>query len=171
MTIDTAILAGGCFWGMEDLFRKLPGVTNTEVGYTGGDLKNPGYKDVKTGKTGHAEAIRIEFDPAKISYRQLLDFFFQIHDPQTLNRQGNDIGTQYRSAIFYRTPEQEKIARETIKDFVASGMFPNGIVTQLVPASTWYDAEEGHQDYLEKYPEGYTCHFIRPNWKLKAKAS
>lgn len=171
MTTDTAILAGGCFWGMEDLFRKLPGVTNTEVGYTGGDLKNPGYKDVKTGKTGHAEAIKIEFDPTKIGYRQLLDFFFQIHDPQTLNRQGNDIGAQYRSAIFYRTPEQEKIARDTIKDFTANGVFPTGIVTQVVPASTWYDAEEGHQDYLDKYPEGYTCHFIRPEWKLRAKAS
>jgi peptide-methionine (S)-S-oxide reductase len=166
---DTAILAGGCFWGMEDLFRKLPGVIDTEVGYTGGDLKNPGYKDVKTGKTGHAEAIRIDFDPSKISYRQLLDFFFQIHDPQTLNRQGNDIGAQYRSAIFYRTPEQERVARETIKEFTDSGVFPNGIVTQVVPASTWYDAEDGHQDYLEKYPEGYTCHFIRPEWKLRAK--
>lgn len=171
MATDIAILAGGCFWGMEDLFRKLPGVTNTEVGYTGGDLKNPGYKDVKTGKTGHAEAIKIEFDPSKISYRQLLDFFFQIHDPQTLNRQGNDIGSQYRSAIFYRTPDQERDARAAIKDFTASGVFPNGIVTQVVPASTWYDAEEGHQDYLEKYPDGYTCHFIRSNWKLKAKAS
>ncbi len=169
-TTDIAILAGGCFWGMEDLFRKLPGVVATKVGYTGGKTDNPLYKDVKTGKTGHAESIRIEYDPKKISYRQLLEFFFQIHDPQTLNRQGNDVGTQYRSAIFFLSPEQERTARAVIAEFEKGGVFPNGIVTQVVAAGPWYDAEEFHQDYLEKYPEGYTCHFIRPEWKLKAKA-
>ena len=169
-TTETAILAGGCFWGMEDLFRKLPGVVATKVGYTGGKTDNPLYKDVKTGKTGHAEAIRIEYDPSKTTYRALLDFFFQIHDPQTLNRQGNDVGTQYRSAIFYLNDDQEKTARQAIADFEKSGVFPNGIVTEVVAAGPWYDAEDFHQDYLEKYPEGYTCHFIRPEWRLKAKA-
>jgi len=169
-TTETAILAGGCFWGMEDLFRKLPGVVATKVGYTGGKTDNPLYKDVKTGKTGHAEAIRIEYDPSKTTYRALLDFFFQIHDPQTLNRQGNDVGTQYRSAIFYLNDDQEKTARAAITDFEKSGVFPNGIVTEVVAAGPWYDAEDFHQDYLEKYPEGYTCHFIRPGWRLKAKA-
>lgn len=164
---ETAILAGGCFWGMEDLIRKLDGVIDTEVGYTGGDTDNPLYKDVKTGGTGHAESIRIEFDPATLSYRALLEFFFQIHDPQTLNRQGNDIGTQYRSAIFYLTPEQEKTARAVIKDYEASGVFPNGIVTEVVAAGEWWDAEEFHQDYLVEFPNGYTCHFIRPQWALK----
>jgi peptide-methionine (S)-S-oxide reductase len=155
---------------MEDLFRKLPGVVDTQVGYTGGDLKNPGYKDVKTGKTGHAEALKIEYDPAKISYRQLLEFFFQIHDPTTLNRQGNDIGSQYRSAIFYRDKDQEETARELMREVEASGIFKSPLTTQLAPAGPWYDAEEGHQDYLEKYPEGYTCHFVRPEWRLKAQA-
>ena len=169
-TTDIAILAGGCFWGMEDLFRKLPGVVDTEVGYTGGDFNNPGYKDVKTGRTGHAEAIRITFDPAKTSYRALLEFFFQIHDPTTLNRQGNDIGTQYRSAIFYRNEEQARTARDVIADYEESGLFPKGIVTEVAPAGPWHDAEEGHQDYLEKYPAGYTCHFIRPEWRLKKDA-
>ncbi|MBI1366678.1 MAG: peptide-methionine (S)-S-oxide reductase MsrA [Alphaproteobacteria bacterium] len=167
---DIAILAGGCFWGMEDLFRKLPGVVDTEVGYTGGDFKNPGYKDVKTGKTGHAEAIKIEYDRTKTSYRQLLEFFFQIHDPTTLNRQGNDIGTQYRSAIFFRDPHQEKTAREIVAEYEASGVFPNGIVTEIAPAGPFYRAEPEHQDYLERYPEGYTCHFIRPEWALKKGA-
>ncbi|MGE0410276.1 MAG: peptide-methionine (S)-S-oxide reductase MsrA [Amphiplicatus sp.] len=167
MTTDTAILAGGCFWGMEDLFRKLPGVVDTEVGYTGGKTDNPQYKDVKTGRTGHAESIRIAFDPATISYRQILEFFFQIHDPQTPNRQGNDIGTQYRSAIFYLNAEQEKTAHETIAAFEKSGVFPKGIVTEIVAAGPWTDAEDFHQDYLKRYPEGYTCHFIRPEWRLK----
>lgn len=169
-SFETAILAGGCFWGMEDLIRKLPGVVNTEVGYTGGRTADPTYKDVKTGTTGHAESIRIEFDPAKLSYRALLEFFFQIHDPQTLNRQGNDVGSQYRSAIFYLTPEQEATARALVREFESSGVFPNGIVTQIVAAGEWYDAEDFHQDYLEKYPEGYTCHFIRPDWRLKKTA-
>ncbi len=164
---ETAILAGGCFWGMEDLIRKLPGVISTEVGYTGGKTANPTYKDVKTGSTGHAESIRITFDPAKTSYRSLLEFFFQIHDPQTLNRQGNDVGTQYRSAIFFLSPEQEAAARAVIGEYEASGLFPNGIVTEVTAASEWTDAEDFHQDYLEKYPEGYTCHFIRPEWRLK----
>lgn len=167
---ETAILAGGCFWGMEDLIRKLPGVIDTEVGYTGGKTANPLYKDVKTGTTGHAESIRITFDPAKTSYRALLEFFFQIHDPTTLNRQGNDVGSQYRSAIFYLTPEQEATARAVIREYEASGVFPKGIVTQVVAAGPWHDAEDFHQDYLEKYPEGYTCHFIRPEWKLKRPA-
>ncbi|HXI87338.1 MAG TPA: peptide-methionine (S)-S-oxide reductase MsrA [Parvularculaceae bacterium] len=167
---DIAILAGGCFWGVEDLFRKLPGVIDTDVGYTGGDFKNPGYKDVKSGKTGHAEAIQITYDRAKTSYRQLLEFFFQIHDPTTLNRQGNDIGTQYRSAIFYRDPHQETTARAVVADYQKSGVFPNGIVTQILPAGPFYKAEPEHQDYLERYPEGYTCHFIRPEWALKMKA-
>lgn len=170
MTTDIAILAGGCFWGMEDLFRKLPGVLDTKVGYTGGATENPTYKDVKTGATGHAEAIRLSFDPAKISYREILEFFFRIHDPQTLNRQGNDIGTQYRSAIFYLTPEQQRIAEETVADFVEAGVFPNGVVTEIAAAGPWYDAEGFHQDYLEKYPEGYTCHFVRPEWALKKPA-
>ncbi len=167
MTTETAILAGGCFWGMEDLIRKLPGVTNTEVGYAGGKTPNPTYNDVKKGKTGHAESIRIEFDPAKLSYRKLLEFFFQIHDPTTLNRQGNDVGTQYRSAIFYLTPEQEVTARTLIRDLEAANPYGGKIVTELVAAGPWTDAEDFHQDYLERYPEGYSCHFVRPNWTLR----
>jgi peptide-methionine (S)-S-oxide reductase len=170
MTAETAILAGGCFWGMEDLIRKLPGVIDTEVGYSGGTTANPTYKDVKSGKTGHAEAVRIAFDPAKLSYRKLLEFFFQIHDPTTLNRQGNDVGTQYRSAIFYLTPEQEAAARSTIRDLEAAQVYGGKIVTDVVAAGPWTDAEDVHQDYLERYPEGYTCHFIRPNWTLKTPA-
>lgn len=162
-----AILAGGCFWGVEDLFRKLPGVLDTEVGYTGGRTEGPVYKDVKTGATGHAEAIRITFDPARISYRQLLEFFFQIHDPTTLDRQGNDVGSQYRSAIFFLDAEQERVARATVADFEKSGVYGGKIVTEVVPAGPWFDAEDFHQDYLVKYPDGYTCHFIRPEWKLK----
>ena len=170
MTKDTAILAGGCFWGMEDLFKALPGIVDTQVGYTGGELKNPGYKDVKTGKTGHAEALKIEFDPAKVSYRRLLEFFFQIHDPTTLNRQGNDVGSQYRSAIFYQDKDQAETARALVREIDAARIFDRAIATQLAPAGHWYDAEDGHQDYLDKYPEGYTCHFVRPEWRLKAKA-
>ena len=162
-----ANLAGGCFWGMEDLIRKLPGVVETVVGYTGGALDNPDYKNVKTGKTGHAEAIRIAYDPSKTTYRALLDFFFQIHAPSTAGRQGNDIGSQYRSAIFYLNAEQKAEAEKTIAEIDASGRWPGKVVTEIVPAGKWWDAEEYHQDYLEKYPEGYTCHFVRPEWKVK----
>ena len=161
-----AIFAGGCFWGVEDLFRKLPGVVGTDVGYTGGRTKNATYKDVKTGTTGHAEAIRITFDPAKISYRQLLEFLFQIHDPTTEGRQGNDIGSQYRSAIFYLDDEQQRDAAAVIAAVDASGKWPGKVVTQVEPAGEWWTAEEYHQDYLVKYPDGYTCHFIRPTWRL-----
>lgn len=163
----TAILAGGCFWGVEDLFRKLPGVVKTEVGYTGGRTKNATYKDVKTGSTGHAEAIRIAFDPAVTSYRNLLEFFFQIHDPTTVDRQGNDVGSQYRSAIFYLDDEQKRDAGAVIAAVNASGRWPGKVVTQVEPAGEWWTAEEYHQDYLVKYPDGYTCHFIRPAWKLQ----
>ncbi len=166
MTNETAILAGGCFWGMEDLIRKLPGVVETEVGYTGGALSKPDYKQVKTGRTGHAEAIRIAYDPAKTSYRALLEFFFQIHDPTTKDRQGNDIGTQYRSAIFYLNEAQKAEAEKIIAEIDASRVWPGKVVTEIVPAGEWWDAEDYHQDYLDKYPEGYTCHFIRPSWKL-----
>lgn len=165
---EIAILAGGCFWGMEDLIRKLPGVTETVVGYTGGALDNPDYKQVKTGKTGHAEAIRIAYDPAKTSYRALLEFFFQIHDPSTAGRQGNDIGSQYRSAIFYLNDGQKAEAEKIIAEIDASKRWPGKVATEVVPAGKWWDAEEYHQDYLDKYPEGYTCHFIRPEWKLKS---
>ncbi|MFN3958644.1 MAG: peptide-methionine (S)-S-oxide reductase MsrA [Parvularculaceae bacterium] len=162
----TAIFAGGCFWGVEDLFRKLPGVVATEVGYTGGRTKNATYKDVKTGTTGHAEAIRISYDPARISYRKLLEFLFQIHDPTTKDRQGNDIGSQYRSAIFALDDEQKREAEAVIAAVNASGKWPGKVVTTVEPAGEWWKAEEYHQDYLVKYPDGYTCHFIRPSWKL-----
>lgn len=166
MAEEIAILAGGCFWGMEDLIRKLPGVIETQVGYTGGALKNADYKQVKTGTTGHAEAIRIRFDPAKTSYRKLLEFFFQIHDPTTKDRQGNDIGSQYRSAIFYLDAAQKAEAEKIIAEIDASKRWPGKVVTEVVAAGDWQDAEEYHQDYLEKYPEGYTCHFVRPKWKV-----
>ncbi|MEZ5920012.1 MAG: peptide-methionine (S)-S-oxide reductase MsrA [Parvularculaceae bacterium] len=162
----TAILAGGCFWGMEDLFRKLPGIINTEVGYTGGALTKPEYKDVKSGATGHAESIRITYDPAKTSYRDILEFFFQIHDPTTIDRQGNDVGSQYRSAIFYLDDAQKSEANAVIAAVEASGKWPGKVVTKIEPAGEWWDAEDFHQDYLERYPQGYTCHFIRPDWKL-----
>ena len=164
---EIAILAGGCFWGMEDLVRKLPGVLETHVGYTGGDLDSPDYKQVKTGKTGHAEAIRIAYDPAKTSYRDLLEFFFKIHDPTTKDRQGNDIGSQYRSAIFYLNDAQRAEAQKIIAEIDASRRWPGKVVTALEPAGKWWDAEEYHQDYLEKFPEGYTCHFVRPEWMVK----
>jgi peptide methionine sulfoxide reductase msrA/msrB len=158
---ETAVLAGGCFWGVEELIRQLPGVIDTAVGYTGGTLKNPTYEDVKQGNTGHAEAIRIEFDPSRISYEQILEFFFRLHDPTTVNRQGGDRGTQYRSAIFYLNDEQKKKA-ELVKERVGkSGRWKNPIVTEIVPAQTFYGAEEYHQDYLQKNPGGYTCHFLR----------
>ena len=164
---EIAILAGGCFWGMEDLIRKLPGVLNTEVGYTGGSTAAPTYNDVKKGGTGHAEAIRIEYDPQRISYRELLEFFFQIHDPTTLNRQGNDIGAQYRSAVFYRDGKQEETARDVVAALEKANIHGGKIVTEIVPAGPWTDAEAYHQDYLERYPDGYTCHFIRPEWKAR----
>ena len=163
---ETAILAGGCFWGMQDLIRKLPGVKATRVGYSGGDVPNATYRNHGT----HAEAIEIVFDPAKLSYRQLLEFFFQIHDPTTKNRQGNDLGTSYRSAIYYTSPEQERVAEDTIADVEASGLWPGKVVTQVEPAGEFWEAEPEHQDYLEKYPDGYTCHFIRPGWKLPVRA-
>lgn len=167
MAEEIAILAGGCFWGMEDLVRKLPGVIDTHVGYTGGALKNADYKQVKTGVTGHAEAIKIRFDSSKTTYRALLEFFFQIHDPTTKDRQGNDIGSQYRSAIFHLDAAQRAEAEKIIAEIDASKRWPGKVVTQVVPAGEWWDAEEYHQDYLDKYPEGYTCHFIRPEWRLK----
>lgn len=161
MASEIATLAGGCFWGVEELIRKLNGVIDTEVGYTGGHTENPVYEEVKLGHTGHAEAIQIEFDPSKISYESILEFFFKIHDPTTLNRQGNDIGTQYRSAIFYHN-EGQRMSAENVKSKInASSKWPKPLVTQIVPASTFYSAEKYHQDYLQKNPGGYTCHFIR----------
>lgn len=162
----TAIFAGGCFWGMQDLFRKLPGVVGTRVGYTGGDLADPTYKDVVTGRTGHAEALEIVYEPSKISYEALLEFLFQIHDPTTLNRQGNDVGTQYRSAIFVADQAEADIAAKVIVAVEASGNWPGRVVTEVVSARPFYEAEPEHQDYLERIPHGYTCHFIRPDWKL-----
>jgi len=159
---ETAILAGGCFWGMQDLLRRYPGVLSTRVGYTGGDVPNATYRNHGT----HAEAIEIVFDPSQISYRQILEFFFQIHDPTTRNRQGNDIGTSYRSAIFYLDDAQKQMAEDTIADADASGLWPGKVVTEIAPAGPFWEAEPEHQDYLEHYPDGYTCHFIRPEWKL-----
>ena len=162
MSTETAILAGGCFWGMQDLIRQQPGVVSTRVGYSGGDVPNATYRN----HGSHAEAIEIVFDPARTSYRQLLEFFFQIHDPSTENRQGNDRGTSYRSAIFYTSLEQKQVAEDTIADVDASGLWPGKAVTELAPAGDFWEAEPEHQDYLQRYPEGYTCHFIRPDWKL-----
>ena len=167
MTTEKAILAGGCFWGMQDLIRKLPGVVSTRVGYTGGDVANATYRNHK----GHAEAIEIIYDPAKTSYRDLLEFFFQIHDPSTKNRQGNDIGTSYRSAIFYLNDEQKRVAEDTIADVNASGLWPGKVVTEVTPAGAFWQAEPEHQDYLEHYPNGYTCHYPRPGWKLPHRAN
>ena len=161
-TTETAILAGGCFWGMQDLIRKRPGVISTRVGYTGGDTPNATYRRHGT----HAEAIEIVFDPSTESFRDLLEFFFQIHDPSTKNRQGNDIGTSYRSAIFYTDDEQKRVAFDTIEDVDASGLWPGKVVTEVAPAGDFWEAEPEHQDYLEVYPNGYTCHFVRPGWKL-----
>jgi peptide-methionine (S)-S-oxide reductase len=159
---ERAVLAGGCFWGMQDLVRKLRGVISTRVGYSGGDVRNATYRNHGT----HAEAIEIVFDPKATSFRELLEFFFQIHDPSTRNRQGNDIGMSYRSAIFYTTPEQESIARDTIADVEASGLWPGRVTTELAPVGDFWEAEPEHQDYLERYPDGYTCHFVRPGWRL-----
>lgn len=161
MNKETAILAGGCFWGMEKIIQKIPGVLDTDVGYTGGTTTNPTYKEVCTGKTGHAEGVRITFDPSKITYAQVLDYFFRMHDPTTLNRQHNDVGTQYRSAIFYMDDHQKKIAEETKAKFDTSGRFDSPIVTEITKASEFYVAEDYHQDYLVKNPEGYNCHILR----------
>ena len=162
---ETAILAGGCFWGMQDLLRRYPGVISTRVGYSGGDVPNATYRNHGT----HAEAIEIVFDPKQISYRQILEFFFQIHDPTTKNRQGNDVGTSYRSAIFYMDDEQKQVAEDTVADVNASGLWPGKAVTEIVQAGPFWEAEPEHQDYLERIPNGYTCHFVRPNWKLPAR--
>ncbi|TAY63700.1 peptide-methionine (S)-S-oxide reductase [Rhizobium ruizarguesonis] len=165
MTEERAVLAGGCFWGMQDLIRRYKGVISTRVGYTGGDVPNATYRNHGT----HAEAIEIIFDPSRISYREILEFFFQIHDPSTRNRQGNDVGLSYRSAIFYVTPEQERVAMDTIADVDASGLWPGKVVTEVVPVSDFWEAEPEHQDYLERIPNGYTCHFVRPGWKLPVR--
>lgn len=156
---ETATLAGGCFWGVEELVRKLPGVADTTVGYAGGTLDKPRYEDVKKGRTGHAESLQIVFDPEKISYDEILDFFFRLHDPTTANRQGNDIGTQYRSAIFYHDDAQRDAAKRAIER--AQPKWPRPIVTEVVPFTNFYEAEDFHQDYLQRKPNGYTCHYLR----------
>ena len=165
MTQERAVLAGGCFWGMQDLIRRYEGVISTRVGYTGGDVPNASYRNHGT----HAEAIEITFDPTRLSYRDILEFFFQIHDPTTLNRQGNDVGLSYRSAIFYTSQDQKRVAEQTIADVNASGLWPGKVVTEVVPAGDFWQAEPEHQDYLERIPNGYTCHYVRPNWKLGLK--
>ena len=159
---ETAILAGGCFWGVQDLLRRYPGVLATRVGYSGGDVANATYRNHGT----HAEAIEIIFDPNTISYRKILELFFQIHDPSTPDRQGNDRGTSYRSAIFYASDEQKKVAEDTIRDVDASGLWPGKVVTQVAPAGPFWEAEAEHHDYLQRLPRGYTCHYIRPDWVL-----
>ena len=163
---ETAILAGGCFWGMQDLIRKYPGVISTRVGYTGGENDNATYRN----HPGHAEAIEITFDPKQTSFRDLLEFFFQVHDPTTVNRQGWDIGSSYRSAIFYTSDEQRQVAENTIADVDASGLWPDKVVTEVTAAGPFWEAEPEHQDYLERYPNGYTCHFVRENWKLPKRS-
>jgi peptide-methionine (S)-S-oxide reductase len=162
VTQERAVLAGGCFWGMQDLIRKMPGVQETRVGYTGGDVPNATYRHHGT----HAEGIEILFDPAVLGYRQLLEFFFQIHDPSTKNRQGNDKGLSYRSAIYYTSETQKAVAEDTIRDVDASDLWPGKVVTEVEPAGAFWEAEAEHQDYLELFPNGYTCHFPRPGWKL-----
>ena len=159
---ERAVLAGGCFWGMQDLIRKMPGVLSTRVGYTGGDVPNATYRYHGT----HAEGIEVIFDPDQISYRKLLEFFFQIHDPSTLNRQGNDRGLSYRSAIYFENDAQKAEAERTIKDVDASGLWPDKVVTEVEPVGDFWEAEPEHQDYLERIPNGYTCHYMRPNWVL-----
>lgn len=159
---ETAVLAGGCFWGMQDLVRKMHGVTSTRVGYTGGTNDNPTYRN----HGSHAEALEVAFNPDELSFRDLLEFFFQVHDPSTLNRQGNDRGASYRSAIFYNSDEQRAVAQQTIVDVDASGLWPGKVVTEVTPAGVFWEAEDEHQDYLIKRPNGYTCHFVRPGWKL-----
>jgi peptide-methionine (S)-S-oxide reductase len=167
MNSERAVLAGGCFWGMQDLLRRQPGVLSTRVGYTGGAVRNATYRNHE----GHAEAIEIVFDPARVSYRTLLEFFFQIHDPTTPDRQGNDRGSSYRSAIFHTSDEQRRVALDTIADVNASGLWPGEVVTEVVPAGDFWEAEPEHQDYLEHYPSGYTCHFVRPEWKLPRRSA
>jgi len=158
---DVATLAGGCFWGVEDLLRQIPGVLETRVGYTGGELPSPAYRDITTGATGHAEAVEIAFDPEQVSYGDILRYFFRLHDPTTPSRQGNDVGTQYRSAIFYHSPEQHRIADEVRAEVNASGKWPRPVVTEVVQATTFWPAEEYHQKYLIKNPGGYSCHYVR----------
>ena len=167
MTEERALLAGGCFWGVQDLFRRYDGVLATRVGYTGGNTPNATYRN----HGAHAEAVEIMFDPARISYRQILEFFFQIHDPTTRNRQGNDVGASYRSTIFYASDEQRRIAEDTIADVGESGLWPGKVVTELVPAGDFWEAEREHQDYLLRNPGGYTCHFVRPHWRLPIRKS
>ena len=167
MTQERALLAGGCFWGVQDLFRKYPGVIKTRVGYSGGKTPNATYRN----HGNHAEAVEILFDPEKISFRQILEFFFQIHDPTTRNRQGNDMGASYRSAIFYTAEEQRLVAEDTIADIDASGLWPGKAVTEVAPAGDFWEAEPEHQDYLQRNPFGYTCHFIRPDWTLPRRKS
>ena len=164
---ETAILAGGCFWGMQELIRKQPGVLRTRVGYSGGDVDNATYRNHGT----HAEAIEIVFDPAQTSFRKMLEFFFQIHDPTTMNRQGNDRGSSYRSAIYYTSEAQKQVALDTIADVEASGLWPGKVVTELAPAGAFWQAEPEHQDYLQRYPTGYTCPFLRPGWVLPARGT
>lgn len=166
-TTERAVLAGGCFWGMQDLIRKRPGVIATRVGYSGGDVPNATYRN----HGSHAEAIEIVFDPAVLSYRELLEFFFQIHDPTTVNRQGNDIGASYRSAIYYENAAQRAEALDTIADVDASGLWPGKVVTEVEPVGPFWEAEPEHQDYLERIPNGYTCHFARPGWRLPKRAT
>jgi len=163
---ERAVLAGGCFWGMQDLIRRYKGVLKTRVGYSGGDVPNATYRNHGT----HAEAIEIIFDPAQISYREVLEFFFQIHDPTTKNRQGNDMGMSYRSAIYYENEEQKRTALDTIADVDASGLWPGKVVTEVAPVGPFWQAEPEHQDYLERIPNGYTCHFVRPNWRLPKRS-
>jgi peptide-methionine (S)-S-oxide reductase len=166
MTTERAVLAGGCFWGMQDLIRKLPGVISTRVGYTGGDVPNATYRNHGT----HAEAIEIIFDPSQTGYRRLLEFFFQIHDPTTRNRQGNDSGMSYRSAIYFTSDRQKTVALDTIADVEASGLWPGKVVTTVEPVGDFWEAEPEHQDYLERFPQGYTCHFPRPDWVLPQRS-
>ena len=165
MTNERAVLAGGCFWGMQQLIRRFDGVVSTRVGYSGGDVPNATYRN----HGSHAEAIEIVFDPSKLSYRRLLEFFFQIHDPTTKDRQGNDRGLSYRSAIYYENDEQKRVALDTIADVDASSLWPGKVVTEVEPVGDFWEAEPEHQDYLERYPNGYTCHFIRPNWRLPVR--
>ena len=163
MSTEIATLAGGCFWGVEELFRKMPGVQSTRVGYTGGTTSNPRYEDVKTGSTGHAEAIEITFDPKEVSYEKILKYFFQLHDPTTENRQGNDRGSQYRSAIFFHNDTQRNLAKKVIRQVDESGAWGKKVVTQVLPAGPFYTAEDFHQKFLENNPGGYTCHWVRPH--------
>jgi peptide-methionine (S)-S-oxide reductase len=165
VSVEKAILAGGCFWGAQQLLRRRPGVIETRVGYSGGETPNATYRN----HGNHAEAVEITFDPEQISYRDLLEFFFQIHDPSTKDRQGNDVGASYRSAIFYLSDEQKRVAEDTIADVDASGLWPGKVVTEVTAAGPFWEAEDEHQDYLEKYPNGYTCHYVRPGWTLPSR--